>query len=244
MVLRVQVFAGDALTHLAFTGATAAAAVGADLRLGALGATVAGAVAIEILGGRSGSDDATTGIGLAWFLGLGVFLLSIAGGADGQLAARTLFGSIFGLSGGEATVAAVLGLAVLVAMLLVARPLLFATLAPVTAAARGVPVRALGLVLLVLLGATVAEATTAIGALLLLGLLCAPAAAAQLMTSRPYRALALSAALAVGATWAGVLFADAVPAVPPSTAVVGFAAATLAAATLLRRSRPRPRLAP
>src|SRR5207244_2187271 len=118
--------------------------------------------------------------------------------------ANTLFGSIYSLSAGEALVAAAVAVCVVVAVLALARPLLFSTLDPDLAALRGVPVRALGAVFLALLAAITAESTQAIGALLLLGLIAAPAGAAHQLTARPYAGLALSAALAVAATWGGL----------------------------------------
>jgi zinc/manganese transport system permease protein len=109
-------------------------------------------------------------------------------------------------------------------VLAIARPLLFASVDPGVAAARGVPVRALGLLLLALLGATTAEATQAIGALLLLGLLAAPAGAAQRLSANPYHALGLSAGLAVGSTWAGLTISYLIPKLPPSSAIIAVAA--------------------
>src|SRR5450755_2270716 len=163
VVLRAQVFAGDALSHVAFTGALAAAAAGIDIRIGLFAATIAVGLAIGALGDRSSADDVTIGIAFAAILGLGVYFLALyssgAGGGNGVLGARTLFGSIFGLSGSDAALAAAVGAGVVIAVLVVARPLLFASVDPRVAAARGVPVRALGLVLLGLLGATTAEAT-------------------------------------------------------------------------------------
>jgi len=82
-----------------------------------------------------------------------------------------------------------------------------------------------------------AESTQAIGALLLLGLISAPAGAAHKLTARPYLGLALSAALAVLATWAGLALSYAIPSLPPSTAVIGLAAAAYAAAALARSRR-------
>jgi zinc/manganese transport system permease protein len=227
VVLRAQVFAGDALTHVAFTGAIAAAAAGIDPRIGLFAASVAVALAIGALGDRAASDDVTIGIVFAWVLGLGVLFLAVfssgAGGGNGLLGARTLFGSIFGLSAADARLAAVIAVATIAVLLAIARPLLFATVDPVVAAARGVPVRALGLLFLALLGVTAAEAAHAIGALLLLGLLAAPAGAAQRLTADPYRALWLSAALAVLATWAGLTLSYLIPSLPPSSAIVAFA---------------------
>ena len=227
VVLRAQVFAGDALSHVAFTGALAAAAAGIDVRVGLFAATIGVALILGLVGERAQPDDTTIGITFAWILGLGVFFLALfnagAGGGNGLLGARTLFGSIFGLSAADARVAAVIGLVVVVGLLAVARPLLFATVDPAVAAARGTPVRLLGLLLLVLLAATTAEATQAVGALLLLGLLAAPAGAAHRLTSRPYRAMALSGSVAVLSVWAGLTLAYLIPSLPPSTAIIAVA---------------------
>lgn len=242
VVLRGQVFAGDALSHVAFPGALAAAAGGVDERVGLLLATVAVGAGIAVLGrgalrvrghgaaGVQAADDTTIGIVFTFVLGLGVFFLTrfsmSSGGASGILAAHTLFGSIFGLGAGEARLAAGISLAVVAAALLISRPLLFASVAPEAAAARGVPTRLLGVGFLVLLGVVAAEATQAVGALLLLGLLAAPAATAHRHASAPAAGIALAGALAVGATWGGLALAYAVPSLPPSSAIVGLASAT------------------
>lgn len=224
VVLRAQVFAGDALSHVAFTGALAAAAAGIDTRIGLFVATIAVGLLLASIGRRSGGEDVTIGIAFAWVLGLGVLFLALfntsSDAGNGLLGARALFGLIFGLDSSEARLAALIGLLIVAAILTMARPLLFASLDPHVAAARGVPVRALGLAFLALVGATAAEATQAVGALLLLGLLAAPAGAAHRLTANPYVALAVSAALAVAAMWIGLAFSYAVPSVPPSTAIV------------------------
>jgi zinc/manganese transport system permease protein len=240
LVLRAQVFAGDALSHVAFTGALAAAAAGLDTRVGLFAATIGVALVLGGVGQRGGAEDAAIGIVFAWVLGLGVLFLALfsagAGGGNGVLGARALFGSIFGLDSSEARLAALIAVLIVVTVLAIARPLLFASLDPAVAAARGVPVRALGLAFLVLVGATAAEATQAVGALLLLGLLAAPAGAAQRLTPNPYLALILSAGLAVGATWAGLAFSYAVPSVPPSSAIIAVASASYLLAFLLSPS--------
>ncbi len=246
VVLRAQVFAGDALSHVAFTGALAAAAAGVDTRVGLFAATVSVALLLGAIAPGRAADDVPIGIVFAWVLGLGVLFLALfnrgTGGGNGLLGARTLFGSIFGLSGADAALAAAVGVAVLLALAVIARPLLFASVDPAVARARGVPVGALGLVFLALLGVTAAEATQAVGALLLLGLLAAPAGAAQRLSASPYAALALSVALAVGAMWGGLAISYWVPSVPPSTAIVGVAGACYALALLVRAPVKRARL--
>ena len=254
VVLRAQVFAGDMLSHVAFTGALAAAAAGVDLRLGLFAATVLVAALLASMGERARADDVLIGVVFVWVLGLGVFFLDLfnrsADGGNGVIASRTLFGSIFGLSFGEARLAAVIGIVVVAVMLAIARPLLFATIDPQVAAARGVPVALLGGVLLVLLGAAAAEATQAVGALLLLGLIAAPAGAAIKVTASPYLGLGLSCLFALGSVWSGIVAAYLISSLPPSTAILGAAAAIYLVAFLVSFvSRPtrgisEPRQAP
>jgi zinc/manganese transport system permease protein len=110
----------------------------------------------------------------------------------------------------------------------IARPLLFASLDPEVAAAQGVRVRVIGLVFLAIVGAVSAEATQAVGALLLLGLVAAPAAAAHQLTRNPFAGLALSTGLAVAIVWSGLSLAYLVQSVPPSTAIIGVATAVYA----------------
>src|SRR5207244_4629992 len=116
-------------------------------------------------------------------------------------------------------------LAVLASALLLAlaRPLLFASLDAAVAAARGVPVRMLGLAFLALLGLVAAQASQAVGALLLLGLLAAPAGAAQRVTPNPYRGLLLSTVLALGSVWLGLTLSYLFPTLPPSTMIIAAA---------------------
>ena len=240
VVLRAQVFAGDALSHVAFTGALGAAAAGIDLRIGLFAATAAIALAFASLDRRARADDVTIGVVFAWILGLGVLFLDLfnagGGGGSGIIGARALFGSIFALSGGDARLAALVALALITLTLAVARPLLFATLDPAVALAHGVPVTALGALFLVLVGVDAAEATQAVGALLLLGLLAAPAGAAHRLTASPYRGMALSAAIALASVWIGIALSYRIGALPPSSAIVLVAAAfyALALATGLR----------
>jgi zinc/manganese transport system permease protein len=126
-----------------------------------------------------------------------------------------------------------------VLLLAIARPLLFASLDPAVAAARGVPVRALGPLFLALVGVTAAEASQAIGALLLIGLLAAPPAAAQLLTDRPWRGLALSAALSAASLWVGFAVAYAAPNLPVSFVIMAAAALIYACAGLVAAQRRR-----
>ncbi len=246
VVLRSQVFAGDAFSHVAFTGALAAAAAGVDLRLGLFAATVFVAALLAAIGERTRIDDVTIGIVFVWVLGLGVFFLDLfnrgVNGGNGIVASRTLFGSIFALTASQARLAALIGICVVLAVLAIARPLLYATVDPQVAAARGVPVALLGAALLILLGIDAAEATQAVGALLLLGLIAAPAGAAIKLTAQPYLALALSCLFSLASVWLGVVGAYVISSLPPSTAILGVAALIYAGSfviSFVRRHAPQ-----
>ncbi|AKJ09785.1 ABC transporter [Streptomyces incarnatus] len=245
LVLRAQVFTGDALSHVAFTGAMAALAFGADLRLGLFAATIAMALLFGTLGRKARPDDVVIGSVFSWILGLGAFFITLyttsRSTTNGTAGVSVLFGSVFGISSSSAAVAALVAAGAGLLVIVIARPLLFATLDEAVAAARGVPVRLLGYGFLALAGISAAEATQAVGSLLLLGLLAAPAGAAIRLTDRPYRALALSAGLAVLEMWAGLFASYAVPKMPPSFAILAAATAVYTATFLIRRPVPGPR---
>ncbi|MGZ4103903.1 MAG: metal ABC transporter permease [Actinomycetota bacterium] len=245
LVLRAQVFTGDALSHAAFTGAVAALAAGYDLRLGLFVVTVAVAVGMGLLGRSGKADDVVIGAVFVWLLGLGVLFLSIytasrSGGTRGAAGVGVLFGSVFGLSSSDVFFTIVIVLGISLTVLALARPLLFSTVDAGVAAARGIPVRIIGVAFLGLVGLTAAVTTQAVGALLLLGLLAGPAAAAQRLTYRPFSGLALSVAIAVGVTWGGLILSYEVPRIPPSFAIVALAVSAHAASRLVPRHGPSP----
>jgi zinc/manganese transport system permease protein len=240
LVLRAQVFTGDALSHVSFTGALAALALGLDARVGLFVVTVLVALGLGALGRRVRPDDVVIGGVFAWILGLGVFFLTLfttrhSGSGDGSASVSVLFGSIFGLSLGRATVTAIIAIVICVAVLAMARPLLFASVDDSVAAARGVPVRLLGFAFLVLVAGVTAESTQVVGALLILGLLAAPAGAASRLTTRPLVALGLSAGIAVLSMWIGLAAGYALPRVPPSFTIIATATACYAIAAIAGR---------
>jgi zinc/manganese transport system permease protein len=234
VVLRSQVFSGDALSHAAFAGALGALALGVDLRLGLFVVTAVVALVMGVLGPRGRADDVVIGTVFTWVLGLGVLFASLftsSGSAGhGSATVNVLFGSILGLSSDQALFAAIVGLVACVLVLVIGRPLLFASIDEAVAAARGVPVRLLGVGFLVLVGVTAAEATQAVGALLLVGLVAAPAGAAQRLTDRPWRGLAIAAGLAVLAVWTGLTISYLHGSIPPSFAIMAVATGVYLAA--------------
>ncbi|MDX6470695.1 MAG: zinc/manganese transport system permease protein [Gaiellaceae bacterium] len=241
VVLRAQVFAGDALSHVAFTGALAAAVFGLDIRAGLFAATILGGIALGVLGDRARADDVVIGSLFAWTLGLGVLFLSIfttrSSAGNGTAGVRVLFGSIFGLSSADVRLSVALAVVACILLLAIARPLLFASLDAAVAAAQGVPVRALGIGFLAIVGLVAAQASQAVGALLLLGLLAAPAGAAQRVTGNPLRGLLLSAVFSVGSVWLGLTLSYTFPTLPPSSMIVASAVGVYALAVAATAAR-------
>ena len=126
-MLRSQVFSGDALSHAAFTGALGALAVGVDLRLGLFVVAVAVAVGMGLLGTRGRADDVVIGTVFTWVLGLGVLFLSLyttgsPSAGNGAASVNVLFGSILGLSAGQARLAAIVGVGACLVVVLVGAP--------------------------------------------------------------------------------------------------------------------------
>jgi zinc/manganese transport system permease protein len=243
VVLRGQVFAGDALSHVAYTGALAALAAGVDLRFGLFAACITVGLILGLLGGRNAADDLVIGTTFAWVLGLGVFFLAYyathTATGNGAANVTVLFGSIFGISAGDARTATWIALGGIAVLAVIARPLLFSSLDPAVAGARGVPVRLLGPLFLAVVGVTAAEASQAIGALLLVGLIAAPPAAAQLLTDRPWSGFVLSGLLSVTAMWIGITVAYAAPRLPVSFAIMTTATLIYLAAAVITTARRR-----
>ena len=211
VVLRNQVFTTDALGHVAFTGGMGGLLIGLNLLVGVFGSCIAVALAIGSLGGRGRGRDVAIGTVFAWVLGLGLLFLSIFTSSHSASAGNTgisvLFGSILGMQPAQALIASGAGLLTCIALLVIARPLLFVSLDPEVATSRGVPIRVLTALFLILVAITVAESVQAVGALLVFALMVTPAAVAQNLTTSPYAGMAVSAAVAVLAVWLGLTLA-------------------------------------
>jgi zinc/manganese transport system permease protein len=162
------------------------------------------------LGQRLRGRDVTIGLVMAWSLGLGLLFTALYKGSAG-LAIGILFGQIFGITSDEVAVTFVAGSLTVLALVVVYRPLLFATLDEEVAEAKGVPVRGLSIAFMVILAIAVSEAVQVVGVLLIFALIVAPAAIAERFTTRPSRGVLLSAALAVLFTWGGLTVAYFVP---------------------------------
>jgi zinc/manganese transport system permease protein len=220
MVLRRQTFAGHTLALSAFPGAAGATLIGIAASYGYF-AFCTGAAAVialatrggggPVTGGGSGgagapgrvSESALTGIVQAFTLACGLLFVALYQGfLNGTTA--LLFGSFLGITTSQVALLGATGAAVLAILAVIGRPLLFASVDPDVAAARGVPVRVLSVTFLVLLGAAVAETAQITGALLVFALLVMPAAAAQRLTARPAASLLLTVIIGFAVTWAGL----------------------------------------
>jgi zinc/manganese transport system permease protein len=209
-VMRGQSFAGHALGDVSAAGGSGALLLGLTPLPGFVGAGIAGAGAMDMIGvQRLRGRDLATGVVLGAALGgsaLFLYLGTTSGTATGATQ-QILFGSIFTTTPGTITAVAVLSTIALACIAAVARPLLLATLSPDIAAARGAPVRLVGLIYMLALAVSVALSALAIGALLSTALLIGPAAAALRVTKTVPGAVATACLTGVAATWLGILLA-------------------------------------
>ncbi len=205
LVLRGQTFAGHALSHVGFTGATGAVLLGMSPFWGLVGVTVAGGVGMGLLGDRLAGRDVAIGMVLSTALGLGLLFLHFFTAYASQ-ATALLFGNVFGVD--RATVGGLAGLCLvtLAGLGAISRPLLFATLQPELAEAKGVP-RSVPVLFLALVALCTAGCAQIVGVLLVFTLMVGPAAAAQRLTIRLRRGVLLAVALALGEAWGGIALA-------------------------------------
>jgi len=209
-VMRGQSFAGHALTDVSTAGGSAAFLLGISPLLGFIGLGVIGAGSMDAIGvQRVRGRDLVTGVVLGAATGLAALLLYFDTTSHATTGATQtiLFGSIFSVAPGTTPVVVAFSLATVAIMAVLYRPLLLASTNPDMAAARGVPVRAIGLCFMAALAVAVGLSSLAIGTILSTALLIGPAATALRLTRRVGAAVAAAAAIGVAATWIGVLLA-------------------------------------
>jgi zinc/manganese transport system permease protein len=206
LVVRGLTFAGHALSNIGFAGAAGVVLIGVQPVFGLLAFTLGAGVAISLLGRDIRERDIAVGVIMTFALGLGVLFLSLYHGYAEQ-AYSILFGTILGINRTDVWVTAVLSLVIITSLIVLARPLLFASFDLDTAEARGVPVRLLGAIFLVMLALTVSIAMQVVGILLIFALLVGPPATAIRLALRPAWAMGLAVLLGLGYTWLGILLA-------------------------------------
>lgn len=199
-------FAVHGISELSFAGASGALLLGVGVTTGAFVGSLIAACLLGVLGIRARDRNSAIGVIMPFGLGLGIAFLSLYQGRTANKFGL-LTGQIVAIDTTALTTLVVTSAIALGVLALIWRPLMFASLDPDVAAARGVPTRTLGPVFMVILGCTVALSVQIVGALLVLALLCVPAAAATKVTASPFWVPVLSVAFALTAMVGGTLIA-------------------------------------
>jgi len=210
VVIRRSSFAAHGLSHIGFAGAAGAVLLGLNPLAGLLVFTTGGGLAMAGLGRKAAARDVEIGTVLAFMLGLGVLFISLYKGYATQ-AYSILFGEILGISATDVWVTGIVAALVLAVMAVLYRPLLFASLDEDVAAAKGVPVRALGIIFMVLVAITTSIAVQVVGVLLIFALMVTPAATAERLAKRPAQGIAIAIIVALLSTWSGLFVSYYVP---------------------------------
>ena len=206
LVMRGQTFAGHALSHIGFAGATGAGLIGLAPLWGLLGFTLAAGIAMGVLSERISNRDVAIGVVLSLALGFGLLFLHYYTSFATQ-ATAILFGNVLAVDRGMIATLAVLGAVTLLALGSIMRPLIFASLQPELAEAKGVPLRFVSTAFLAIVALAVSECAQIVGVLLVFTLMVGPPAAAQRLTTGLWSGLILAAALALAEAWLGLALA-------------------------------------
>jgi zinc/manganese transport system permease protein len=209
-VIRGQSFAAEGLSDIGTAGGASSYLAGIAPLWGFAVVSVAGAAAMELIGvQRVRGRDLATGVVLGVGFGLSALFLYLGTTYDNTTGATVtiLFGSIFALRSSDLPLVLGLGAAAAGGLLALYRPLLLASASPELAAARGLPVRRLGIGYLLAMAIAVALAALTVGSILSTALIVGPAAAALKLTSRPAHAILCAAAIGIGCVWLGLLLA-------------------------------------
>lgn len=237
VVVRRDSFAAHALAHIGFPGATAAVLLGVPVTAGLAVFCIAGGIVIGLLGRRTADRETATGTILAMSTALGILFASMASESSTGVT-DVLFGNLLAVSSEQLRTFSIITVVVLVVLAVITRPLLFSSIAPEVAAAKGVAVGALGLVFMLLLALVTTMAVPVVGTLLLFALVVTPAAAALAVTARPVFAAVGSSVMALLSVWGGLVLA-AMFDLPPSFPIVAVAFVGWAVAASWSRTGPR-----
>lgn len=203
LVMRGQTFAGHALSHIGFAGATGAGLIGLAPLWGLLGFTLAAGIAMGLLSERISNRDVAIGVVLALALGFGLLFLHYYTSFATQ-ATALLFGNVLAVDHAMIATLAVLGVLTLAALAAIMRPLIFASLQPELAEAKGVSLRFMSTTFLAIVALAVSACAQIVGVLMVFTLMVGPAATAQRVTTGLWSGLVLSAVLALAEAWVGI----------------------------------------
>jgi zinc/manganese transport system permease protein len=199
-------FAVHGVSELSFAGASAALLLGVNVVVGSVVGSLVAALLIGLLGSRARERNSIIAVLMPFGLGLGILFLALYPGRSANKFGL-LTGQIVAVDQPQLSVLAVISALVIIALMVMWRPLSFASVDPVIARARGVPVDTLSIIFMVLLGLAVAVSIQVVGALLVLSLLVTPAAAAMRVSASPLLTPLLSVAFAVTSVVGGILLA-------------------------------------
>jgi zinc/manganese transport system permease protein len=206
LVMRGQTFAGHALSHVGFAGATGAGLVGLAPVWGLIGFSLLAGIVMGLMSERISNRDIAIGVVLALALGFGLLFMHYHTAFASQ-ATALLFGNVLAVDHTTIAILAGLGAVTLVSLAVIMRPLIFASLQPELAEAKGVPLRFVSTAFLAIVALAVAACAQIVGVLLVFTLMVGPPAAAQRLTTGLWRGLALAAGLALIEAWAGITIA-------------------------------------
>jgi zinc/manganese transport system permease protein len=206
VMTRDLAFAVHGVSELSFAGAAAALLLGVNVVGGSLVGSLIAAIAIGVLGTRAKDRNSIIAVIMPFGLGLGILFLALY---DGRASNKfgLLTGQIVSVDNPQLGYLVAISAVVIVGLAVVWRPLMFASVDPDVAAARGVPVRTLSIVFMILLGLGTAVSIQIVGALLVLSLLVTPAAAAMRVSSTPRVVVSLSVLFALASIVGGILLA-------------------------------------
>lgn len=235
VIVRQHAFAAHALAHIGFPGATGAVLIGVPVTLGLAVFTVGGALAIGLLGKRLAEREIATGTILALATGIGVLFNSMTT-RNANSVTNVLFGNLLAISHDQLVTFGLFTVGLAVVLAVVARPLVFASVNPDVAEAKGVPVRILGVVFMIALALVITMAVQVVGTLLLFGLVVTPSAAALSISARPTSVALLSTTFGVVSVLLGLLI-SAMFNMPPSFVIVTISFTIWLASIVIYRER-------
>jgi zinc/manganese transport system permease protein len=206
VVVRRSSFAAHALSHAGFAGAAGAVLLGLNPMIGLLAFTMGGGILMAVLGKKAAGRDVQVGTVLSFMLGLGVLFISLYKGYATE-AYSLLFGEILGISRDNVIITLIAGIVILVSLAVIYRPLLFSSLDEDVAEAKGLPVYAIGIVFMLLIAIATSIAVQIVGVLLIFALMVTPAAVAERLARTPAQGITISVAVALLATWTGLILA-------------------------------------
>jgi zinc/manganese transport system permease protein len=206
LVLRGQTFAGHALSHIGFAGATGAVLLGVASVWGLVGFTIAAGIGMGLLGERLSGRDVAIGVVLSLSLGFGLLFLHYYTAFATQ-ATALLFGNVLAVDRSTIATLVVLAAITVLGLALIMRPLIFATLQPELAEAKGVPLRLVSTVFLVIVALAVSQSAQIVGVLLVFALMVGPPATAQRLTTGLWSGMLVSAGIALAEAWLGLTIA-------------------------------------